>query len=183
MSVCLSCVWLTDNHQTTVLTVQELAARYGITRQSVYERLKAAGITPVKRGNRSLFDKEMVACLDEQHRKLQQGSSLRDATDDRQTIDITPVRQPTLEPAPDQGLALLVSALSSALQPTDDAHLTTHRQLQEIADKGWVVPTRVLARVLGQSNSSLHSWGEKTERLGFTIERTGSRGMFRVSQS
>ena len=125
----------------------------------------------------------MVARLDEQHLKLQQGFSLRDTTDDtRQTIDITPVGQTTLEPAPDQGLALLVSALSSALQPTDDNHLTTHRQLQEISDNGWMVPTRVLARILGQSNSSLHSWPSKTERLGFTIERTGSRGMFRVKQ-
>ena len=129
-------------------------------------------------------DEAMVAQLDDQHRKLQQGFSLRDTTDaSHQTLDITPVGQTTLEPAPDQGLALLVSALSSALQPTDDTHLTTHRQLQEIADNGWVVRTRVLARVLGQSNSSLHSWGEKTERLGFSIERTGSRGMFRVTSA
>ena len=123
----------------------------------------------------------MVTALDEQHRQLREGFSLRDTTDARhQTVVITPVTDTKLEPAPEQGLALLVSALSSALQPTDDTHLTTHRQLQEIADNGWVVPTRVLARVLGQSNSSLHSWGPKTERLGFSIERTGSRGMFRV---
>ena len=61
--------------------------------------------------------------------------------------------------------------------------LLGHRQLQEIADNGWVVPTRVLARVLGQSNSSLPSWGDQTERLGFSIERTGSRGMFRVTSA
>ena len=165
-----------------MLTIQDLVARYGVSRQQVYEQLRLSGISPVKRGNRSLFDEAMVAQLDVQHQKLQQGFSLRDTTDDRQTIDITPVGQTTLEPAPDQGLALLVSALSSALQPTDDTHLTTHRQLQEISDNGWVVPTRVLARVLGQSNSSLHSWGERTKRLGFSIERTGSRGMFRVTR-
>jgi len=77
-------------------------------------------------------------------------------------------------------LALLVSALSSALHPTDDDHLTTHRQLQEIADQEWVVTTRMLAKVLKQSNSSLHAWGTATNRLGFSIERTGERGMFRV---
>lgn len=167
-----------------MLTVQDLVSRYGISRQQIYERIRAAAVTPVKRGNRSLFNEEMVARLDEQHQKLLQGFSLRNTTDDnRQTIDITPVGQTTLEPAPDQGLALLVSALSSALHPTNDEHLTTHRQLQEIADNDWVVTTRMLARVLKQSNSSLHSWGSATKRLGFSIERTGERGMFRVVRS
>ena len=167
-----------------MLTIQDLVARYGISRQQIYERIRAAAVTPVKRGNRSLFNEAMVARLDEQHQKLLQGFSLRNTTDDnRQTIDITPVGQTTLEPAPDQGLALLVSALSSALHPTNDEHLTTHRQLQEIADNDWVVTTRMLARVLKQSNSSLHSWGSATKRLGFSIERTGERGMFRVVRS
>ncbi len=164
-----------------MLTIQDLVARYGISRQQIYERIRAAAVTPIKRGNRSLFDESMIKRLDEQHQKLLQGFSLRNTTDDnRQTIDITPVGQTTLEPAPDQGLALLVSALSSALQTTDANHLTTHRQLQEIADNDWVVTTRMLARVLGQSNSSLHSWGASTKRLGFLLERTEGRGMFRV---
>ena len=167
-----------------MLTIQDLVSRYGISRQQIYERIRAAAVTPIKRGNRSLFNEEMVARLDEQHQKLLQGFSLRNTTDDnRQTIDITPVGLTTLEPAPDQGLALLVSALSSALHPTNDEHLTTHRQLQEIADNDWVVTTRMLARVLKQSNSSLHSWGSATKRLGFSIERTGERGMFRVVRS
>ena len=167
-----------------MLAVQDLVSRYGISRQQIYERIRAAAVTPDKRGNRSLFNEEMVARLDEQHQKLLQGFSLRNTTDDnRQTIDITPVGQTTLEPAPDQGLALLVSALSSALHPTNDEHLTTHRQLQEIADNDWVVTTRMLARVLKQSNSSLHSWGSATKRLGFSIERTRERGMFRVVRS
>ena len=76
-------------------------------------------------------------------------------------------------------LASAIKQVSS--NPTVDGHLSIHRQLQEIADKGWSVPTRVLARVLGQSNSSLHGWGPVTHRLGFLIERIGSRGMLRVS--
>lgn len=76
-------------------------------------------------------------------------------------------------------LASAIKQVSS--NQTVDGHLSVHAQLQEIADKGWSVPTRVLARVLGQSNSSLHGWGPVTHRLGFLIERIGSRGMFRVS--
>jgi len=79
-------------------------------------------------------------------------------------------------------LALLVSALLSALHPADDDHLTTHRQLQEIADQEWVVTTKMLAKVLKQSNSSLHTRVSVTKRLGFSIQRTGERGMFRVVQ-
>ena len=163
-----------------MLTIQDLVSRYEVSRQQIYERLRSSGVSPIKRGNRSLFDEEMVARLDEQHLKLQQGFSLGDTTDDtRQTIDITPVGQTTLEPAPDQGLALFVSALSSALQPTDDNHLTTHRQLEEIAANEWVVSMKVLARCLGMSNGTLHSWDQEEHRFGFRLERLG-RGTWRV---
>ena len=63
---------------------------------------------------------------------------------------------------------------------TPHRHLSTHRDLQEIADKGWSVPTHVLARVFDQSNGTLDAWGKVTHRLGFLIERTGNRDMFRV---
>ena len=68
----------------------------------------------------------------------------------------------------------------SSFAPTDDDHLMTHRQLQEIAAQEWVVTTRMLAKVLKQSTSSLHAWGSVMNRLGFSIERTRERGMFRV---
>ncbi|MGB1623069.1 MAG: hypothetical protein ACPHAS_10425, partial [Synechococcus sp.] len=64
-----------------------------------------------------------------------------------------------------------IGTRQSIEQPTLDNHLSTHRDLQEIADKGWSIPTRVLARVLGQSTSSVHGWGQVTHRFGFCIER------------
>jgi len=76
----------------------------------------------------------------------------------------------------------LGTAIRHSIEPiTRDSHLSTHRDLQEIADKGWNVPTHVLARVLGQSTSSLQGWGQVTHRYGFCIERTGRQGMFCVS--
>lgn len=169
-------------------TIQSLASRYGISRQAFYERLRASGVTPTKQGNRSLFNDEDVAVLDAQDVRLKAGYSLRDSVSPN-VIDISPVAH-----QPDSGLTVaepdavvaFAEILASAIKqvssnPTVDGHLTVHRQLQEISDKGWSVPTRVLARVLGQSNSSLHGWGKVTHRLGFCIERTGSRGMFRVS--
>ncbi len=126
--------------------------------------------------------------LDAQDARLKAGYPLRESVN-RDVIDVAPV-----DHQPDSGLTVaepdavvaFAEVLASAIrqstgQMTPDSHLTTHRDLQEIADKGWSVPTKVLARVLGQSNSSLHGWGKVTHRLGFSIERTGSRGMFRVS--
>ena len=168
-------------------TIQSLATRYGISRQSVYARLQASGVTPTKQANRSLFTDEDVDQLDAQDQRLKAGYSLRDSVSS-DVIDVCVAQQPDTrltisEPSAVEAFAeVLASAIKQAsTNPTVDGHLTVHRQLQEIADKGWSVPTRVLARVLGQSNSSLHGWGPVTHRLGFLIERTGSRGMFRVS--
>ena len=140
-------------------TIQSVAARYGISRQSVYARLQLSGVTPTKQGNRSLFTDEDVEQLDAQDQLLRAGYSLRDSVSS-DVIDVSPVSQ-----QPDSGLILaepsaleaFAEVLATAIrqstgQTTPDNHLSVHRQLQEIADKGWSVPTRVLARVLGQSN-------------------------------
>lgn len=144
--------------------------------------MRASGVSPVKRGNRSLFDEEMVAALDEQHRKLQQGFSLRDTTKaSHQTLDITPVTQTSLEPAPDQGLALLVSALSDALRPTPDTNpLRSHDLLQRAADNDWLLTSRQLSECLGVSAATTHHYNSVEERLGFRLTRAG-RGVWKVS--
>ena len=175
-----------------MLTIQDLVARYDISRQQIYERMKAVGVNPIKRGNRSLFDEAMVATLDEQHLRLKEGFPLRDTVSPT-TIDVTPlqttyIKQTAPESSQVEAFKALGTVIADALQtvefhPTQDTELTIHRQLQEIADQKWTVTTRMLARILGQSNSSLHSWGSTTKRLGFSIERTGERGMFRVLRS
>ena len=138
-------------------TIQSLATRYGISRQSVYARLQASGVTPTKQGNRSLFTDEDVEQLDTQDQRLKAGYSLRDNVSS-DVIDVSVAQQPDTrltisEPsAVEAFLEVLATAIrQSTGQTTPDNHVSVHRQLQEIADKGWSVPTRVLARVLGQS--------------------------------
>ena len=163
-----------------MLTVQGLSARYGVSRQTLYERLRASGVSPIKRGNRSLFDEDMVAVLDAQHQQLKDGFNLRDSVGPT-VIDVTPDTGLTV-PEPNTLAAfaeLLASAISqSSSSPTDD-NLTTHRQLQEIADNEWLVSTKVLARCLGMANGSLHGWNQEEQRFGFRFVRQG-RGTFRV---
>ena len=90
-----------------------------------------------------------------------------------------------LTSAETDAVVAITGVVATAIQTAKDymtphRHLSTHRDLQEIADKGWSVPTHVLARVFGQSNGTLDAWGKVTHRLGFLIERTGNRDMFRV---
>ena len=90
-----------------------------------------------------------------------------------------------LTSAETDAVVAIAGVVATAIQTSKDymtphSHLSTHRDLQEIADKGWSVPTHVLARVFGQSNGTLDAWGKVTHRLGFLIERTGNRDMFRV---
>ena len=90
-----------------------------------------------------------------------------------------------LTSAESDAVVAVTGVVATAIQTSKDymtphSHLSTHRDLQEIADKGWSVPTHVLARIFGQSNGTLDAWGKLTHRLGFLIERTGNRDMFRV---
>ena len=90
-----------------------------------------------------------------------------------------------LTSAETDAVVAVAGVVATAIQTSKDymtphSHLSTHRDLQEIADKGWSVPTHVLVRVFGQSNCTLDAWGKVTHRLGFLIERTGNRDMFRV---
>ena len=47
-----------------MLTIPDLAQRYGISRQQLYVRLGATDVKPLKRGNRSFFAPEQVEELD-----------------------------------------------------------------------------------------------------------------------
>ena len=94
-------------------------------------------------------------------------------------------RDDGLTSAETDAVVAVAGVVATAIQTSKDYmtphhHLSTHRELQEIADKGWSVPTHVLARIFGQSNCTLDAWGKVTHRLGFLIERTGNRDMFRV---
>ena len=138
-------VWsvrLTDKRTTYMLTIQDLVSRYGVSRQILYECLRASQVSPVKRGNRSLFNEEMVATLDAQRQRLKDGFNLRDSVGPT-VIDVTP----------DTGLSVselnaleafaeaLASAISqSSVQPT--RALQVQRDLHEAAEMGYLISSK-----------------------------------------
>lgn len=83
LSVCLIALDRQLIPSTEPFTVLELAARYGVSRQQIFERLKATDLTPMKRGNRSFFTPDQVIEFDRIDELLKQGFSLRDIADDR----------------------------------------------------------------------------------------------------
>lgn len=110
--------------------------------------------------------------------------------DNHLTVDVkaTPIRQPdtvasTAQTSASNGFELLADAIAEAVRRVSSdkptSPLQVHRDLAEAAERGYVLSTKQLAQILGQSNSSLHGWNRETVRHGFTFVRDGV-GKFRV---
>lgn len=59
--------------------------------------------------------------------------------------------------------------------------LAAHDFLAKAADKKYLISGAILAQGLGFKNTTVGSWGDRTERLGFVILRVG-RGNWRVER-
>ena len=59
--------------------------------------------------------------------------------------------------------------------------LAAHDFLAKAADKKYLLTGAILAQGLGFRNTTISSWGDRTERLGFVIVRAG-RGTWRVER-
>lgn len=184
---------------TEALSVRDLCTRYGLARQSLYQRLSATSITPLKRGNQSFFSPEMVEELDRVHHLLGQGFSLRDVADHgdqcltpdtQQTVDVVPVTGQTPDvqmtpPKPSQEAAfqmlgeIIADAVRSVSVAPPVSPLQVHRDLAEAADGGFLLTSRQVAAILGISNSTTHGWNSQEERMGFVLKRQGV-GRWRV---
>ena len=172
------------------LSVPELCDRYGLSRQSLYPRLNAAGVTGERRAQRTFFTPADVFRLDACHHYLSQGYGLKEIASQVSTSPSeissspAPTSHSSSSPSPASSLQLLsesiAQAVSAAVSP-DPSPLRVHRDLQEIADNGWIVTTSVLASVIGFSNSTLHGWNSVEERFGFVFRRAG-QGRWSVSR-
>ena len=175
-----------------MLTIPDLAQRYGISRQQLYVRLGATDVKPMKRGTRSFFVPEQVVELDRVDALLKEGFSLNDiggqTSDVRQmTVDIqaTPViKSPEVSAA--NGFELLADAIASAVNqvsavPTDNP-LRNHEHLSKAADEQWTLSSKQVADCCGVSSSTTHGWNASVVRCGHRLERSGV-GLWRVYRS
>jgi len=61
--------------------------------------------------------------------------------------------------------------------------LAAHDFLAKAADKKYLLTGAILAQGLGFKSTTISSWGDRNERLGFVIKRAGTgRGMWRVER-
>ncbi len=166
-----------------MISIADLAARYSVSRQQAHARIKAAGIQPTKRGNRSFFTDSDVAALDEQHRRLREGFSLRD-TVNQEVIDVSPVSQVDSQltvPEPN-ALAAFAEVLASAISQSSvksTSALQVNRDLHEAAERGYLLSSKQLAACLGIQSATTHGFNQVEHRAGFTLERAG-RGVWKV---
>ena len=169
--------------------MKEACARYSISKQTLYVRMGSVGITGTKRANRTLFTTQDVFTLDAAHWHLSQGFGLKDleaatrrdgvTDDDCLTVDAqtTDSVHLTIAPAQERVVRSLAEAVTEAVRvvapsPKEDP-LAPYRLLKEAATEGYILTTSTLAKVLGVSNSTLHGWNSREERLGFLLERSG----------
>lgn len=173
---------------TQELGVKAACARYAISKQTLYVRMGAVGVTGSKRANRTFFATQDVFTLDAAHWHISQGFGLKDLeaavvgrlTDDGQTIDVghtTDTVHLTIAPAQERVVRSLAEAVTEAVKvvapPPREDPLAPYRLLKEAATEGYILTTSTLAKVLGVSNSTLHGWNSREERLGFVLKRSG----------
>ena len=179
------------------VTAKILVDRYGVSKQTLYTRLAAIGVTGTKRGKQVFFDPAEVYQLDAALFFLSKGYGLKDLKDARLDVDVENMDQEDSIPsvpntdrtelviAPQQErvvMALTASireALKSTNPPTPKDPLLSYRQLQEASDQKYQLTSQSLREILGVAQSTINSWSGTVSRNGFTLKRVGP-GKWRI---
>ena len=135
------------------VTAKVLVDRYDVSKQTLYTRLSAIGVTGVKRGKQDFFNQSEIYQLDAEHYFLSKGYGLKDLKDASVSFDDETVDSGSTQPsspqkdvtelviAPQQErvvMALTASireALATTNPPTPKDPLLSYRQLQEASDQ------------------------------------------------
>jgi len=182
------------------LTAKDLVDRYGVSKQTLYTRLSAIGVTGTKRGKQVWFDQSEVFRLDAAHHYLGIGYGLKDLKEacgsfDAEAVEVgdstpTPpaaVHQTELVIAPQQERVVmaLTTAVQKALEATAPAPardpLRPYRLLQEASQNKYQLTSRSLQEILEVAQSTINSWPPEVSRNGFQLKRVGP-GKWRVYQ-
>jgi len=184
------------------VTAKDLIARYGVSKQTLYTRLSAVGVTGTKRGKLVFFNQEEVFRMDAGHHFLSKGYGLKDLKEacggaSEEVVDVgekvgapagavpSPTSQTELTIAPQQERVVmaLTSAVRQALEATAPLPprdpLRPYRLLQEAAENKYQLTSRSLQEILEVSLSTVHGWSKEVSRNGFRLKRVGS-GRWRV---
>jgi hypothetical protein len=180
------------------LTAKDLVDRYGVSKQTLYTRLSAIGVTGSKRGKQVWFDQSEVFRLDAAHHYLGIGYGLKDLKEacgsfDAEAVEVdapasTPGPVPTqtelvIAPQQERVVMALTTAVRQALEATQPAPvrdpLRSYRLLQEASDQKYQLTSQSLREILEVAQSTINSWSAEVSRNGFLLKRVGP-GKWRV---
>ena len=184
------------------VTAKILVDRYGVSKQTLYTRLSAIGVTGTKRGKQVFFDQSEVYQLDAAHYFLGKGYGLKDLKGSCDSFDVDTVEDDSLPSTPKAAasasgertelviapqqervvMALTASireALATTNPPTPKDPLLSYRQLQEASDMKYQLTSQSLREILGVAQSTINSFAGVVSRNGFTLRRVGP-GKWRV---
>ena len=163
--------------------VSGLTDRYQIGRTALYDRLKALGIEPEKRGRSSHISSAQLAQLDELDLRLKAGEPMPKPTTghlaehDHRTYTEQPPNTSIapLSPSTDSGLMVIASMLQASLREPRDP-MQNYRDLKESAIEGYLLPTALVQKLIGVTPR-----GEEFDRLGFRFVRADRRTEWSVT--
>lgn len=162
---------MTGDVQPADISIRELEARWGLSRNGLKARARALGVQlrPVS-STCTVWPGEYVELGDRLHEHLATGQPMGTFPGLKPAdTDGTATASTALTKAPATDLAALVTAITEAAVPAAAADpLARARGLREAADDGLVLTSADLAGLLGQGVSS---WGDGEERYGYRFHR------------
>lgn len=154
----------------------DLAARWGVTSNTVSRRLAFLQIKPIRQGNYRYLTAEQLELANALHDHILSGQPMETFPRSGSSEGTAIVRRQTAKPEQSDTMAL-VAAMAAKLNPPSDP-LQQARQLKEAADLAIWLSNAEMAEVIGMAESTLRDKGtDYSPRPGFRLERKqDSRG-------
>ena len=159
--------------------VAALPDRFSTSKQTVYTRMEALGISPFKQGKRAYIHLDQLHQLDALHEHLTAGGHLQDfstsaiETTQLEELDVsTHAIDNTNTDAPLTRLVNAAESLTGALMDFAAADpIENWRRLQEVAEQGWLLTTSQVWELAGAKPH-----GQSWQRGSFEFRKTGKIG-------
>ena len=157
--------------------VAALPDRFSTSKQTVYTRMEALGISPFKQGKRAYIHLDQLRQLDALHEHLAAGRHLQDfSTSAIETRPLEEVDESTHAidntNAPLERLVNAAESLTGALMDVAAADpISNWRRLQEAADNGWLLTTSQVRELAGATPH-----GQSWRRGSFVFRKRGKIG-------
>ena len=179
------------------VTAKVLVDRYEVSKQTLYTRLSAIGVTGTKRGKQVFFNQSEVYQLDAAHYFLSKGYGLKDLKSASVSCDSdstdsgsgspSPINSDVTElviaPQQERVVMALTASIREALQSTTPPPprdpLLAYRQLQEAFEQKYQLTSQSLREILGVAQSTVNSWSSTVSRNGYILKKVGA-GKWRV---